>query len=172
VHEVSSVPLGYSVGSEGVGVTALRFTNIQDFQSGVSVYLLDKEINTMVDLRSQPVYEFVAEAGANDSRFEVIFESIATDVDKVQISQRDAHIQVYTFYKKGSLEIYENLLPENTSGEVSVTVTKVDGEIVYQSDYKSSGKHTINAILEKGIYLVTAASAKTEKYTCKVIVAE
>jgi hypothetical protein len=172
IHEVSSVSLGYVAGSEVVGVSALRFTNIQDFKPGVSVYLLDKETNTKVDLRNQSVYEFDAVAGTNDNRFEVVFESIVTDIDDVQVLQQTKEIQVYAYYKPGNLEVFENLLPENTSSKVLVTVSEINGRIIHQSDYTSSGQHTINTILKKGIYLITASSVKTGRYTCKIVVAE
>ena len=171
VENVVSVPIGYKLGSKGVGVSTLRFTNIKDFQPGVPVYLFDHSTGEKINLREEPIYEFMAEAGTVNERFEIVFESpITTDVSESIKSENS--IDVYAYYSNGELTIVENLIQEGEVGTIQIQVTDVSGKLYHSSEYKQSGKHKITEEFVQGIYLVVVSNQNKGKYTCKVIIPE
>ncbi len=171
VENVESVQLGYKLGSKGSGVSTLRFTNIQDFQPGIPVYLTDHLTGEKVNLREESVYEFMAEAGTVNERFEIVFEApISTDVSE-RIKGKDG-IDVYAYAHSGGITVVENLLEEGESGSINIMVTDAAGKVFHSSDYRHSGKHIIAESFTKGIYLVVITEPSKGRYTYKVIVKE
>ena len=169
VVNVESVQLGYKLGS--AGVSTLRFTNIQDFQPGIPVYLTDHLTGEKINLREEPVYEFMAEAGTVNERFEIVFEEpISTDVAE-RVKEKDG-IDVYAYAHSGGITVVENLLEEGGAGNINIMVTDAAGKVFHSSDYKHSGKHIIAESFTQGIYIVVVSSSNKGRYTCKVIVVE
>ncbi len=169
VENVESVQLGYKLGSKGSGVSTLRFTNIQDFQPGIPVYLTDHLTGGQVNLREEPVYEFMAEAGTVNERFEIVFEApISTDVSE-RIKGKDG-IDVYAYAHSGGITVVENLLEEGEPGSINIMVTDAAGKVFHSSDYKYSGKHIIAESFTKGIYMVVVTELNKGRYTYKVVV--
>ena len=171
VENVESVQLGYKLGSKGAGVSTLRFTNIQDFQPGVPVYLKDHLTGGQVNLREESVYEFMAEVGTVNERFEIVFEApISTDVSE-RIKGKDG-IDVYAYAHSGGITVVENLLEEGEPGSINIMVTDAAGKVFHSSDYRHSGKHIIAESFTKGIYLVVITEPNKGRYTYKVNVKE
>ncbi|TLX77470.1 T9SS type A sorting domain-containing protein [Labilibacter sediminis] len=173
ISENRGVLLGYSVKTEGAGVSILRFTNINDFKPGLPVYLEDKLTGTIVDLRQQSEYEFMAVAGEDNGRFELKFEMITTDTEGgIEMNQSDKKATIFAYDASGVIEVVENLLEENTAGEVTITIANMSGKVLHQSQYTNSGRHSISEILNSGVYLITASEKNKGHVSTKLVITD
>ena len=156
-----------------VGAFQLSFLDQSTFPANQHIYLKDKFLNALVDIKLNPVYNFNV-AFANNSntndRFEIIFSPTA--ITEVKPSLVDGT----------SLSIYPNptggkkamaYVTGSVDERVTISVVDMLGKEVYRQDMTiltdGEGQHEINADLSAGLYNVTCIG-KSKVLTTKMVV--
>ena len=81
-----------------IGNYQFEFKNMENFDAGVSVSLLDNYTNTMTDVKKNTKYSFDMGAGVNQwgkNRFELILNGKATNITNDQLKNETTTLSVY-----------------------------------------------------------------------------
>ena len=149
------MPLGFNTTA---GSYTLNFVGLDIMNDASDVFLKDNETGAIIDLNQNSEYAFVvAQAGQNDSRFELIFTNAVTSVN--------------TLKNVASVAVYPNpvstsnftVATANLSGKVTVEVLDVLGRKVDSKVFetlKASTEIQINKPTVAGQYSVKVTDAK------------
>jgi hypothetical protein len=158
------IPMGFQAGQ---GQLSLTFTGLA-LANGVSqVYLKDNETGMLIDLNQNPVYSFNnAQAGENNSRFELIFTNSVTSLKSMSAQ---SEIQIFPNpVQSGSFLLKSSAL----EGQVQVEILDVLGRIVYTSsttDQSLAQGIRIASPAVKGQYMIRV-KAETTSFVKSLIV--
>lgn len=105
---VEGMNIGVKVANSGVYTLNVKY-------NGLDYALIDTENNTIIDLVAGNTYNFYAEAGQNDARFQVIkVNKVPTAIDEVE----DSQVMSTKFMKDGVLYIIKNGAVYNAQGQI------------------------------------------------------
>lgn len=124
---------------------------------GVYLSLRDKKTNTVVDLNQNPVYSFTSVDGDNANRFELMF---------------GLHVNVTDYKALASATAYSTdnkIIVSNVSGITTMDIINVQGQVLNNYKFNSTGNHEISVNLPTGIYMVRLSNSGEIK-TMKVFV--
>ena len=156
-----------------VGAYKLNFTQMETFEASQYIYLKDKFLNALVDIKANPVYNFNT-AWANNSnlneRFELVFSpSAITEVKPALLDGTSFGIFPNPTAGKNAMAYVTGSVDE----KVTITVTDMVGRVVYKNNMSiladGEGQHEIKAKLSAGVYNVTCVG-KSKVLTTKMVV--
>lgn len=105
---VEGMNIGVKVAKSGVYTLTVKY-------NGLDYALIDTENNTIIELENGKTYNFFAEAGQNDARFQVIkVNKVSTAIDAVE----DSQVMSTKFMKDGVLYIIKNGAVYNAQGQI------------------------------------------------------
>lgn len=105
---VDGMNIGVKVAKSGVYTLTVKY-------NGLDYALIDTENNTIIELENGKTYNFFAEAGQNDARFQVIkVNKVSTAIDEVE----DSQVMSTKFMKDGVLYIIKNGAVYNAQGQI------------------------------------------------------
>lgn len=105
---VEGMNIGVKVAESGVYTLTVKY-------NGLDYALIDTENNTIIELENGKTYNFFAEAGQNDGRFQVIkVNKVPTAIDEVE----DSQVMSTKFMKDGVLYIIKNGAVYNAQGQI------------------------------------------------------
>lgn len=105
---VEGMNIGVKVANSGVYTLNVKY-------NGLDYALIDTENNTIIELVAGNTYNFYAEAGQNDARFQVIkVNKVPTAIDEVE----DSQVMSTKFMKDGVLYIIKNGAVYNAQGQI------------------------------------------------------
>ena len=130
-----AIQLGFKdVSNSMLTIKASDFTNID---AGISVYLEDKLLNKLIDLRQQQSYAFNTSINEDNNRF-------------VLLLNKAADVLIYN---------YKNTVYVKSSDEHSVMlIYNMLGQEILKQELYNSGMHKINVNVPSGSYLVSVMS--------------
>lgn len=142
------VPLNFSFSS----ASEITFTasSIESFDNNVSIYLEDKTLSKMINLRQEPVYTFSYQQGSAIDRFRLHFngtigigEPLASDAGRAFVSNGLIYIEV----------------PGMEGQSADISVYNSIGQLIRSEHQQINGIASLAAPLSAGIYIVHVASA-------------
>jgi len=150
------------------------FLELNTFPANVHIYLKDRVLNTLLDVRQFPAYTYNVAANNNlnsNDRFEIIFSPTAITEIKPAVNGA-AVFSVYPNPSNGN-KVVASMIGFDNESSVQVTVTDVLGKVVYTANQTigngSAAEHPIAAQLSSGIYNVSCVG-KSHKFTTKLVV--
>jgi len=147
----TSIPLEFSVSSEGTGNYSMTASKLESFRAGTKIRLEDKKESKTQELTENPVYNFSYNEGDNPSRFILHFFNPFYGIDDhdredgllIYSSGKDVYLKNLTGNpEKGEMFIYNTLGLEITQKSVSAI---------------SLNKYTFN--LPDGYYIVSVVTS-------------
>jgi len=123
---------------------------------GYIIYLRDLKTNTVVNLSEKTSYSFTSEEGDDVKRFELFFGVLGVDKFKAL-----ATANVYN--------VDDKIIVANVSGKTMMDITNVQGQLLNNFEFFSTGNHEISVNLPTGIYMVRLSNSGEMK-TMKVFV--
>jgi autotransporter passenger strand-loop-strand repeat protein len=146
------IPFGFEKNS------STNFTiNLEQSVEGAHLSLRDKKTNTVVNLDQNPVYSFTAADGDDVNRFELILGI------NVGIDENPVLASAYVYNKDNSLVV------NNVTGDTQMDLYTVQGQLLKNFRFNSTGTHEISVSLPTGIYMVRLINGGAMK-TMKVLV--
>ena len=142
-----SVPLGITDASNNLlTITASDFSNID---ANVGIYLEDKLLNQMINLRIQPSYSFNTSLSEDNNRFILHFGQVPYAINSPDNSDNST---IYTYGK----DIFISQIEEPTV----CTIYNMLGQEVERTDLTVSSLQKVHASLSTGTYIVSLTGAK------------
>ena len=172
LNGTKAIPVKTYYGGQ-VGAYKLNFTDLESFPVTQHIYLKDKVLNSLVDIKANPEYNFNI-AWANNSntndRFELVFSPTAiTEVKPALLGGTSFSIYPNPTSGKNAMAYLTGSVDE----KVSITVVDILGKVVYKTNMTiqadGEGQHEINAKLSAGVYNVTCVG-KSKVLTTKMVV--
>lgn len=152
------VPLNFTLTtSADVTFTA---TGTETFTLGNPIYLEDMVLNTLTDLRNNPVYTFNHTEGSDNDRFRLVFKS------STGINNPDATVWGKLFVSQGMLNI---VLNNKQQTEVTIAIYDATGRQLSSKKEVISGLYQMAAPEAPGMYIVLV-SGSDKTFTGKVVV--
>nr|WP_321405310.1 GEVED domain-containing protein [uncultured Carboxylicivirga sp.] len=144
----NSIQLYNSVGEDGSGETIFKALNIEQFDSNTEVLLEDVLTGEIVNLRQTSEYNFVNNASADEPRFVLYFNKVATSEDDI-INGIEPDVEVIN---KNNLVINCHWADTKT-----LTVYSVDGRVVFTDKFKEDYYNSLIDV-QSGIYIIELSS--------------
>ncbi len=139
---ITTIPLYFSMGKPGN--VSFQTEGAGNFESGFTLNLEDRLLNTITDLRNQSTYSFVHEPGTDPYRFRLHFGGISgmaeTTVPGIQI------------YACGKTVYFTNI---SYAGATRMNIVDPGGRIVRQLTLNQKESGSVNPDLMPGIYIVS-----------------
>jgi hypothetical protein len=150
------------------------FLELSSFPASVHIYLKDRVLNSIVDVRQYPSYTFNVATSNNlnsNDRFELVFSPTAVTEVKPSVNGT-AVFYIYPNPSNGS-KVVASMIGFENENSVVVTVTDVLGKVVYTASQTigngNNAEHEISSKLASGIYNVSCVG-KNHKFTTKLVV--
>jgi hypothetical protein len=151
------VPMGFSCGLNG-SYTILA-SNMETFQSSVSIYIEDLKTDTWQDLRANPSYRFSYSTTDNPNRFIIHFTGPFT------IGDDNSHLPDMQIYSFENYVYVKNLEKVPTKGNIEIY--DLLGRKVFQARLKDMEINKFMPGVNEGYYLVNVIT-DNNFYTRKV----
>ncbi|MEI7983860.1 MAG: T9SS type A sorting domain-containing protein, partial [Bacteroidota bacterium] len=151
------VPLNFSFSA----AASVTFTagGMDSFKSATSIYLEDKALSKMINLRQEPVYTFNYQSGSASGRFNLHFNGITG------IGENKTAVSGKAFISNG--RIYLDV-PSMQGQPASITLYNTLGQVIRSQEKTMDGIISIEALLAQGVYIVKVSSA-SRNFITKVI---
>jgi hypothetical protein len=154
-NETVSFPMGLEVGANGS--YTFEAGGLENFQTGVQVYLVDNMTDMIQSLNKKQDYTFVASTDDPVNRFTIVFH---TGINS-PITDGEAGVQVFGYEK--AVNIFSDGFELKGS---EIIIYDILGQIIYKGQAESSTHEVINLDVKEGYYFVQILNAdlkKTEK---------
>ncbi len=127
------IPVGYEVSDSGMEDFTIVASNIEDFDSEVTVYLEDLVTGEVVDLRETPEYTFTPESTTDTDRFNLLFErNYVEDDPTTEIDNVSADIiEVIGVKMKVLVKVSDSLLKKESR---SIEIYNLSGKLLKTLD--------------------------------------
>jgi hypothetical protein len=140
-----------------VGTYKFDFTNMDNFDAGVSVSLYDRYTNTTTDVKKNTKYTFNMGAGVNQwgkNRFELILNGKAT----TGVNENTTNVESTTLsvYPNPATDVLNISLSNGTAIE-TVNIYNISGKLVNNS--KLNGNQIDISQLNNGVYMLEVLTA-------------
>ncbi|MGV8829068.1 MAG: GEVED domain-containing protein [Breznakibacter sp.] len=152
--ERHSIPLGIKLGQEATQNLRLIATNLAYFQLPYEIRLEDTQLQKMINLREQSVYEFETHAFSDNGRFVLHLLKLPTSVPSLPEPADGIHIWVKD--GKAIVVLSEELLATKSL----VSVYGVDGKLHTQIAIRSN---RTEVVLREGVSLVEVVAGDRSK---------
>ena len=152
-----------------VGTYKFEFKNIENFDAGVSVSLLDKYTNKTTSIKANTVYSFEMGAGENQwgkNRFELILNGKATGVNNTNAAEQEAQMLVYPNPATDVLNIDINNANFKNS---EIVIYNISGTEVLRSNMASNSAQLNIETLSAGVYFVKVSNPNGFNKTVKFV---
>lgn len=149
-----AIPIGFQVGK--AGQCGFSFVDIEGIDSQYDAFLEDASTGAIVDLRSNSVYHFTADAGEVNNRFVLHFVLSGLNIDP----SLTPGIKIYSWQ---SAVYIQHANPGDQAEVFDMT-----GKLVYRSILSESGINRIEPPVISGIYMVRVVG-KQSVFSGKVI---
>lgn len=152
-----------------VGTYKFEFKNIENFDEGVSVSLLDKYTNKTTSIKANTVYSFEMGAGENQwgkNRFELILNGKATGVNNTNAAEQVAQMLVYPNPATDALNIDINNANFKNS---EIVIYNISGTEVLRSNMTSNSAQLNIETLSAGVYFVKVSNPNGFNKTVKFV---
>ena len=151
------VPLNFAFNATSdVSFTA---SGMESFNPATTIYLEDKALTKMVNLRQEPVYTFSYQSGSTSDRFILHFNGVTG------VQENTTAVSGRAFISNG--RIYLDV--SSMQGQLaSITVYNALGQIIRSQQQMINGISSIEAPLAKGIYIIHISTAN-QNFVTKVI---
>ena len=128
------------------------------------IYLKDKTLNTLTNLRAQSYIFNIDEIGENNNRFQVIYKkSSALNIDDVK---NDKNSNAFSVYVDDAKELTVKAIEGNKTYS-KIKVSDIQGrEVLHFKKYEPKNV----AKLSSGIYVVTIISSDNFSYSKKILI--
>lgn len=141
-----------------IGTYKFNFTNMDNFDAGVSVSLFDRFTNKTTDVRTNTVYTFEMGAGVNQwgkNRFELILNGKATTGVNNTIANKATNTTL-SVYPNPATDVLNISLSNGTTIE-TVNIYNISGKLV--NNTKLNGNQIDISQLNSGVYMVEVLTA-------------
>jgi hypothetical protein len=152
-----TVPLGMEY-SENQSLT-FNSSGLESFESSVTIFLEDKLLNKIIDLRENPVYTFTNAAGADPMRFNLLFYGVNSTNEL-----NSANYNIWVNNDKINI-----LVPEMMGQKASVQLIDQQGRILNTQSVTLESPSVIDATVNSGLYIVRVLSG-SQTFTSKVFI--
>jgi hypothetical protein len=151
------IPLNFSFNA----ATDISFTasGMESFSPSTIIYLEDKSLSKMVNLKQEPVYTFSYQAGSAADRFTLHFNGI------LGISENNTSISGKAFISNGRIYIE---VPSMQGQLSDITLYDMLGQLIRRQEKPVNGIISIEAPLAQGVYIVSVSS-EGRNFITKVI---
>ncbi len=151
------VPLNFSFSA----ATDITFTTsgMESFSPSTSVYLEDKSLSKMVNLRQDPVYTFSYQAGSAVDRFNLHFNGLTG------IRENNTDASGKAFINNGLIYLD---VPSMQGQIAEITVYDMLGQVIRRQEKTMDGIISIEAPLAQGVYIISVSS-KGRNFVTKII---
>ena len=150
------VPLDFTLKANAT--VTFTASSLESFDPGVSIYLEDRVLNKIVNLREEAVYTFSYISGSAADRFRLRFSGA------IGISETAATTQGKAFVSNGHLFID---VPGMLGQTADVMVYNAPGQVISKEQRLMNGIVSIDAPHSSGIFIVSVASAD-QRFVTKV----
>ena len=155
--EPVTVPLDFTFNaSSDVTFTA---SGIESFNPASGIYLEDKTLNKMVNLRQEPVYTFSYPSGSATDRFILHFNGVTG------VQENNASASGRAFISNGRIYLE---LPSMQGQLANITLYNAIGQVIRSQNQMINGISSIEAPLSTGVYIIHVATA-SQNFVTKVI---
>ena len=155
--EPVTVPLDFTLNSNSdVTFTA---SGMASFNPATTIYLEDKTLSKMVNLKAGPVYTFNYQTGSASDRFVLHLNGVTG------VKENTAAVSGRAFISNG--RIYLDL-PSMQGHLASITVYNAIGQVIRSQSQMINGISSIEAPLSTGVYIIHVATA-SQNFVTKVI---
>ncbi len=155
--EPVTVPLDFTLNSNSdVTFTA---SGMASFNPATTIYLEDKTLSKMVNLKAEPVYTFSYQRGSASDRFILHFNGVTG------VQENTEAVSGRAFISNG--RIYLDL-PSMQGHLASITVYNAIGQVIRSQNQMINGISSIEAPLSTGVYIIHVATA-SQNFVTKVI---
>ncbi len=144
------IPLVIKAPDGNITITASELT----IDNNVDIYLEDLHLSEIVNLRTNPQYNFNYVGGSVSDRFVVHFNPITTEINNVSKNA----VNIYSNEK----DIYVNVISDELKNS-KIEVYSILGQLLISEKVNNSGLHRINTNLLSGNYVVRFISNETTK---------
>jgi len=152
-----TVLLDFSLSSNSeVSLTA---SGIESFNPSTTLYLEDKTLSKMVNLRTDPMYTFNYQAGSAANRFVLHFNGVNG------ISENSIVASGRAFVSNGRIYLDVPLMQGQLAG---ITLYNILGQVISSEQKEMNGIISIDTPLSQGVYVVIVSS-EGRNFVTKVI---
>jgi len=151
------VPIKFE--TEYSGPVTFNASGMESFVNNASIYLEDKTLRKMVNLRLEPVYNFSYQSGDATDRFNLRFNGT------IGIQETSATVDGRAFVSDG--RIYLDI-PSMQGQIAEITVYNTLGQVIRSKNLMISSIVNLEASMSSGVYIVQASSAD-KHFVTKVI---
>lgn len=138
------IPLGLE--TEKDGIVTFNARDIEQMPGGMHIFFNDTKTGNVQDLRATPDYKQYIDKGKYEDRFYLMF----TYREKADLPLLGN--ELYAYGSSGNLLIYL------TSGDGSVIITNMLGQVVVKQAISGNGYHQVDCPFASSMYIVTLFS--------------
>ena len=151
------VPMEFE--TEYSGPVTFNASDMNSFDNLVSIYLEDRELGNIINLRQDPLYTFNYQAGSAKDRFKLRFNGT------IGINETSATVEGRAFISNGRLYLD---IPSMQGQLTQINVYNTLGQVIRSEDQMITSIINLEASFSKGVYIVHASSAD-KHFVIKVI---
>jgi len=151
------VPLDFTLNSNSE--VTLTASGIESFNPSTTIYLEDKTLGKMVNLRTDPLYTFSYQTGSAANRFNLHFNGITG------INENNTTSSGRAFISNGSICLE---VPSMQGQLACITLYDMLGQVISNEQKEMIGIVSIKAPFAKGVYVVIVSS-KGNNFITRVI---
>lgn len=143
-----------------VGSYEMQFTQVEDFDANINIYLKDNYTNTLTDLRIKNKYMFDVDslaASTADGRLEVVFVNTNTSVEEGLASLTPS----MNVYPNPAVDVLNVELFNTNFKHSNITIYNVSGQEVMNSTMTGKNKTLDIQKLSNGVYLIKLSNSET-----------
>jgi len=144
IENPKEIELAFSVNKASNYTICLR--EVENIESSSFIYLRDKEADRLINLRTDSLYSFYANAGENNTRFQLVFSNIAlSNIENLV----QTNIKIYSVEKNLIIKLDDE---QNNYGRIEIS--NLNGQIIQQIPIENEYNFNIPLSITTGIYIV------------------
>jgi hypothetical protein len=154
--------------SVSVAIHRLSFTRLEEIKPSINIYLRDKYLNNLIDVRQQSVYTFDINTDAasyGNNRFEILLSDVLlTAVEKTSL----ADVKIFPNPSKDIIYVELGSIKESND-RIEISVFDLFGKQILQKEFTSDEKISLTiSELSAGTYILRLKNGN-ELLTRKII---
>jgi hypothetical protein len=139
-----AIELGYTASTECEYIIELK--QMENIEKTEFIYLDDRQAKVLTDLQTDSLYQFLAKAETNESRFRLIFSNKELSYNEIE---SENSLLIYSWKKNLTVEI-----KSGTSSKGIIEISNLSGQILKTLDFENDYYFDIPLNVQSGIYLV------------------
>ncbi len=145
----TEIPLGFATGQSNT--YTLKLTELTNVDENTRVYLLDKLLNTEIELNTVNEYSFTSDLINNTSRFSVIFKANALTTGDLKIETDKVHVYVnhnnHIVFVTNEMLTGENIIKVFDATGRKLTEKSIVSSVTEMNEIQTSGVYVVNALV-------------------------